>query len=123
MTDWSASEIEYNCQGNSTCVDSHHEQNNQLLRKVAKITADELEILGVPEDVLSRIVVIPFCRLGSDYSGKEQGDPCASSFWSAQYHATYLGYTLVGPYHKVCLWLFRLFAICHIDPVVTFLRV
>ena len=106
VTDWSTSEIQHRCRGNITCVRSYHDQNTELLRLVTKTTAEELELLGVPKTVFSKIIIMPFCRLGSDYEGKEHRNPCAVSFFSAQYHATYFGYTLVGPYHKVCPPLF-----------------
>jgi hypothetical protein len=97
----SYSEAFADCAANFKCMHEHHVQNELFLNRVKELVELELHVLGVPTRLFSSVIILPMCRLGSHARGSERGSPCASSFWSGQYIATYFGYTLVGAYFKV----------------------
>jgi hypothetical protein len=97
-------EIDSNCglagTENGDCRAQYHANNTKLLTDIAANVEQELKHIGVPESDWSRLVLFPFCRLGSDFDGGEQGDPCAWSAYNGQLVLNNHAYTVFSPFHK-----------------------
>lgn len=78
LTPHSMSEILARCASNVTCIDAYQGRNEQLLSAVAGDVEKELRELGVPGEHWRRILLFPFCRLGTDHfdGGHERRHAC-----------------------------------------------
>lgn len=89
------------CGTDQACLEEHHDANVALLQRVAVVVEEELDVLGMSRQLFKNVILIPFCRLGSDTNATEKGDPCASSHRYGQYHASFFAYAMLSPYYKV----------------------
>lgn len=94
------SEIAHVCGKDPVCRMRHFHENVVALHEIARDVDAVLFKLGVPADVASKVVLFPFCRLGSDSEGYEAGSPCRWSHYRGQYPYNYYSYTLFSPYAK-----------------------
>lgn len=102
VTDFSKEDMYFKCgKEDWRCLDALEEENADRLRDVARTVQEEMEVIGVPVDLLSRVVLIPSCRLGSDANATERGDPCYKSKRYGQYYASFFAYTMLAPFFKV----------------------
>lgn len=92
----SLSEVASRCGADAECARREHGANAQFLRSIAEAVEEELFLLDVAPHFFSRVILVPICRLGSNFRGAEEGWPCRSSFWSGQYISSYLMFNLVG---------------------------
>lgn len=103
----SLSDISYRCavppKGETTeqCEQRYHDQNLAHLTKIRNVVEQELEALNVDRRLFSKVVIMPFCRLGTDAAHSERDNPCKESHRHAQYHATFYSYAMVAPYYRV----------------------
>lgn len=103
VTDFSKEDMYYKCGGEDwRCLDALEEENANRLRQVASTVQEEMEAIGVPVELLSRVVLVPSCRLGSDANATEMGDPCYKSKRYGQYYASFFTYAMLAPFFKVC---------------------
>ena len=72
MVDRTVSEIESTCGTNINCLRKLHGQNDRLMPRIAEDTEEELRNLGVPGHAFRNVILMPFCRLGSQYAGEER---------------------------------------------------
>lgn len=101
VTNRSVSEIAALCEDNVKCAEKAHQENLNNMRSIASVVEAELGEIGVPRHHWSRIVLFPFCRLGTDYTGYEAGGNACR--WSAYYGQLVLNshaYTVFSPFHK-----------------------
>lgn len=101
VTQYSVADTELKCGNDEVCRRMMDEENEALLKKVAGEVEDELELIGVPSRLFSRVLIVPSCRLGTDANATEKGDPCKWSEWYGQYQATFFTYTMLAPFFKV----------------------
>lgn len=99
----SYSDRERVCGTNRKCHSTMQEKNSQLLEDVRQVVEQVFDELHVERELWSKLILLPFCRLGSDANGTETGDACRSSHRYGQYHATFFSYAMLSSYYKVCL--------------------
>lgn len=100
QTNHSISEIQEVCKNNAACLQRMHDDNDLLINDIRMELEDELDSIGVAASMRSRIILVPFCRLGSDYRGYEKGSPCRWSAYYGQIVYTQYLYTVFSPYHR-----------------------
>lgn len=107
LTRYSISEIQGTCrtparqESPEVCGLRMHDQNAAMLSNIAHDVTRELIVLGLPSAYLSRVVMFPFCTLGTDYTGREgNGSSCAWGKYNSQYASNDHGYTVFSPYFK-----------------------
>lgn len=89
------------CNGDGRCMETMYAENDSFLKNLAVEVGKELTSLGVPQDMLARVVVFPVCKIGTDYEGQEKDNlPCDWSAYMGQRMVNDLGYTLFSPFHK-----------------------
>lgn len=103
VTDFSQSDADYRCAASESCRLRLDLDNHKHLTSIAQTVMDELDAIGVPRALFSRLIILPSCRLGSDPWKSEREDPCRSSKRYGQYYATFFSYAILAPYFKVCL--------------------
>lgn len=97
---YTVSHMRHICKNVTKCFDRLHEENRQLLDKIAERAREEMESVEVPPSMWPNLYILPFCRLGSDYMEHEKNNPCRWSHYHGQYHqSTYL-YSLLGSHYK-----------------------
>ncbi|KAA8497795.1 hypothetical protein FVE85_5380 [Porphyridium purpureum] len=103
----SVSEIEAWCtransrpeDGNTKCREGLHKRNVLALSRLKCRIETELTRLGVPSTVFARIVLFPYCRLGTSHKGGEAyGRACELSLYHGQTVALELAYHLFSPH-------------------------
>lgn len=92
----SLSEVDGRCGADAECARREHVANANFLRRIASAIEEELFLLDVAPRLFARVVLVPICRLGSNFRGAEEAWPCRSSFWSGQYISSYLMFNLAG---------------------------
>lgn len=102
VSDFSRSDMEYLCRvGDVECWQRLDDGNAELMQGIAQTVEEELEIIGVPRELFSRVLLIPSCRLGSDAARTEWRDPCKQSKRYGQYYASFYSYAILSPFFKV----------------------
>lgn len=99
---YSISEIYSKCgDDNAVCAAGYHDANDAFLSSLSAVIEDELRVLGVPQNLWSRVLLFPICRLGTDFRGYEAGGlGCRWSAFHGQWVTNEHSYTLLSPYHK-----------------------
>lgn len=97
----SYSDRELACGSDRNCHAIMQEKNSQLLEDVRRVVEQVFEELRVERKLWSNLILLPFCRLGSDANGTEASDACRSSHRYGQYHATFFSYAMLSPFYKV----------------------
>lgn len=102
VSDYSRSDMEYLCRvGDIECWERLDDGNAEMMEGIAETVEEELETIGVPRELFSRVLLIPSCRLGSDAARTEWRDPCNQSKRYGQYYATFYSYAMLSPFFKV----------------------
>lgn len=83
------------------CFEDTSRTNSVLFNSLAKNVAQELQRIGVAEEVFERVVLIPFCRLGAHVLGFEHNNPCSGSQRYGQIQVTFMPYSVLAKYFKV----------------------
>jgi hypothetical protein len=94
------SHIQDICGSREICILHYEKENSNSLTALAGDIDNALNDIGVPASLRSKVILFPFCRLGSDYNGSESLIPCLWSRYRGQEHYGYLSYTLFAPYVK-----------------------
>lgn len=105
ITNHSVADISKSCAGDITCENRLHSENIAELTNIRDSVEMELEKIGFNNQLFNRVLFLPFCRLGSDADKNELGDACGASFQYGRFHSSYLSYTMLAPFYKVCCWL------------------
>jgi hypothetical protein len=102
IANFSVSEIQAKCgDDDPECVTAYHESNDGFMSQLAEEVEEELRVIGVPQKYWARIILVPVCRLGTDFDGFEaNGHGCRWSAHYGQWVVNELSYTLFSPYHK-----------------------
>lgn len=99
LTNHTVSQVQYHCGNDRRCHSQFAHSAQKLLNDVASDLNEELDQANVPVHLWSRIIVMPFCRLGSDHKEFERHYPCLRTYRMGQFALGNLVYTLFSPKH------------------------
>lgn len=98
----SGADIDLMCHGQPpSCREKLQNENAEHMTDIANVVEEELVKIGFPRNLFSRLILLPSCRLGSDATRSEKGDPCFKSKRYGQYYATFFSYAILAPFFKV----------------------
>ena len=84
----------------SQCISLMENQNTVDFEHIRHSIEEEFRILDLPRSKWSRLILLPFCRLGSAATQREHGAPCALDYQYGLYHAFFFTYLMAAPYFK-----------------------
>lgn len=103
IPEFTMAQIEHICghkENSAQCVTEMHNKNLEYIRTIAETVEEVFVQLEIPPREWSRLILFPFCRLGSDFQNSENHSPCRVSHHNGQKPLGHAAYTMFGPYHK-----------------------
>jgi hypothetical protein len=93
-------QIQHICGDRRACSGYYQRKNDLFMNALASDMERALQYADVSPSIWPKIVLFPFCKLGSDFDGAERNIACSWSRYFGQHHYGYLSYTLFSPLVK-----------------------